>query len=46
MVRIWLLDEGKGDAMADSSGKGHDGEFHGGFKLTERQTSTIITIYD
>ena len=29
IVGIWLFDEGKGDAAADSSGNGNDGEING-----------------
>lgn len=35
IVGMWLFDEGKGDAMADSSKKGHDGKLHDGFEWVD-----------
>lgn len=35
IVGIWLLDEGKGDTVKDSSGNGHDGKFVGKIGWTD-----------
>ena len=39
---IWLFDEGKGDAVDDSSGNGHNGEFRGEPEYVEGKFGTAL----
>lgn len=39
---IWLFDEGKGNAVEDSSGNGHEGEFRGDLQYVEGKFGTAL----